>query len=106
MLYPCARFNYSFPNSVVQTSLVAGYFANFLYFLMYFPITGCIIGAQKCSNGVVVVCVGILIAFVASLVINFGIGLVRGFCYDGVGLCIVFLLLVISRFGRLGGGVE
>ena len=30
------------------------------------PIIGCITGAQKFSNGVVLVCVVILIAFVAS----------------------------------------
>ena len=33
-------------------------------------------------------------------------GLVGGVCYGDVELCIIFLLLVLSFFYRLGGGVE
>ena len=70
------------------------------------PVTVCITGAQKCSNGVVVSCVVISIAFIASCIMKFGIGRVGGFLSDGVGLCIVFLIMVPSHFDRLGGGVE
>ena len=68
LVYPCDRFPHSFTNDVVQTSLVAGSFANLLYLVIYLPVKGCITGAHKCSNGVVVSCVGIEIAFVASCV--------------------------------------
>ena len=37
---------------------------------------------------------------------KFGIGLVGGVRSGDVGFCIVFLLLVISSFDCLGGGVE
>ena len=66
----------------------------------------CITGAQKCSNGVVLSCVGIYIAFIASCMTKFGIGWVGGVISDGVGFYIVFLLVFLSRFDRLGGGVE
>ena len=42
------------------------------------PVIGCITGTQKFSNGVVSVCVGISIAFITSLVMKFGSGLVGG----------------------------
>ena len=32
---------------------------------MDLPVTGCITGAQKCYNGVVIFCVGIYISFIA-----------------------------------------
>ena len=44
---------------------------------------------------------GIFIAFIASCVINFGIGQVGGVISDGVG----FLLMVLICFDRIGGGM-
>ena len=52
------------------------------------------------------VCVGISIAFIASLVMKFGGGLLGGVRSVGVELCMVFFLLVLGRFARLGGGME
>ena len=37
---------------------------------------------------------------------KFGSGLVGGVRSGGVKLCMIFLLLVLSRFDPLGGGVE
>ena len=45
-------FPHSFPNALVQTFLVARYFSKIIYFVMDYPMIGCITGAQKCSNGV------------------------------------------------------
>ena len=59
LLYTCSRFPHSFPNAVVQTSCVAGYFANFLKFDIVSPVKGCITGGQNFCSGVVVACVGI-----------------------------------------------
>ena len=56
---PCARFTHSFPNTVVQTSPVAEYFANFLLSVIDSPVIGCITGTNKFLNGVVVFCNGI-----------------------------------------------
>ena len=63
-----------FPNYLVHTSLVAGSFANFLYFVIDLPVTGCVIVAQTCSNSVVVSCMGIYIVFISSCVMKLGIG--------------------------------
>ena len=63
---PCTRFPYYVPNDVVQTSLVAGYFANYIYILIDFPVIGCINGAQKCCKCVEGLCVGIGISFIDS----------------------------------------
>ena len=73
---------------------------------MDFPVTGCINGAQKCSNGVVVSCMGIYITFIDYCVMKFCIFQVGGVISDGVGLCIIFFLMVLSCFDSLGGGVE
>ena len=58
---------------------------------MYLPVIGCITGAYKCSNGVVLVCVVISITFIASLVMKNGGSLVGVIRSVGVELCIVFL---------------
>ena len=51
-------------------------------------------------------CVVISIAFIAYCVMKFGINRVGGVISYGVGLCIVFLLVFLSRFYFLGGGME
>ena len=58
---------------------------------MDFPVIRCITGAQKCSNGVVLVCVGISITFIASLVMKNGGSLVGVIRSVGVEFCIVLL---------------
>ena len=73
---------------------------------MDFPVTGCITSAQKFSNGIVVLCMVISIKFFASLVKNVGIGLMGGVLSDGVGFCVLLLLMVLSRFDRLGSGMD
>ena len=69
------------------------------------PVIVCITGAQKCSSGIMVFCVGISIAFIASWAMKFGSGLVVGVRSVGVELSMEFVLLVLSRFDPLGGGV-
>ena len=49
---------------------------------------------------------GISSAFITSWVMMFNIGLVGGVLSDDVGLCIVLLLMVLSRFDSIGGGVK
>ena len=53
-----------------------------------------------------VVCVGIVIAFIASSMMKFGSGILVGFRSIGVELSMEFVILVLSRFDCLGGGVE
>ena len=84
LVSPCDKFPHSFPNDAVQTSLVDVSFFNLLQFVIYSPVKGCITGAHKCSNGIVVSCVGIEIALVASCVMYFGIGRVGVDIYDVV----------------------
>ena len=70
------------------------------------PVIECINGAQKCSSGVVVVCVYIVIAFITSRVMKFGSVFLVGVRSVGVECHMDFVLLVLSRFYRLGGGIE
>ena len=46
ILSPWARLSNYFPNAVVHTSLVSGSLEFFEYFVMIFPVVGCITGAQ------------------------------------------------------------
>ena len=67
------------------------------------------IGAHNCFEGVVELCVGIEIVFVASCVVYFGIVRVGGDTFECVGfcgVCIVFLAVVLNSFDCIGGVVE
>ena len=48
---------------------------------------------------------GIAIALIASCMMYFGIGRVGGDISGGFGFCIVFLLVFLSSFYYLGGGM-
>ena len=49
---------------------------------------------------------GIAIVLIAYCVIYFGMGRVGGDTSDGVGICIVFLPVFLSRFYPLGGRAQ